>query len=481
MKTRILALAVAAALSGCASLPSSQVAPEAAVTAIPRLAPSSNISLKEDLAIDRWWTVFADHDLDRLMDEALARNEDLERAVARVREAQAGLDLARAAQSPTLDLQVRNGRSQQSEVGATPLPRGVERRANTHRVSLEAGYELDLWGRLSSSSAAARQRLLATEWARATLEWSLTARLAEAYFGLAAVDRQIEISEAVRASRATTVQLRSRELAAGVGSEFDLRRAEAELTGTEATLASLARSRAALERAVTALLGRTPAEIAVGRIARMRIDERRAFPSVLPQGSAADLLLRRPDIRQAEAELAAANHSIEAARAGALPSVRLTGNIGTDAAAVGNLFRGASAIWSLFATLTQALADGGKAEARFHEEKARAEQSLAGYRKTVAGAVLDVREAYETLDITRQAFDAERSRAASLARAHQLARLGHQHGALNTLDLLDAERNWYQAQLQQVSAYRDQLVAQVSAFKALGGGHAGAIQQGSLQ
>ena len=120
------------------------------------------------------------------------------------------------------------------------------------------------------------------------------------------------------------------------------------------------------------------------------------------------------------------------------------------------------------------LFDGGRAKARVHEEHARAEQSLANYRKAVAGAVLDVREAYASLDATHEAVRAQHERVASLARARQLAKLGYDNGALSYLDLLDAERNWYQAQLDQVGSYRDQLSSQVAAVKALGGGYAAA-------
>ncbi len=476
MKTKPLALLVAAALlAGCNTVPpATRIVPDAGLRTVPAISPSATATTKAGLSIERWWSLFGDADLDRLMDEALAHNEDLESAVARVREAQASLDGARAAHSPTLDLQGRAGRTQQTTVGTTPLPPNVQRLASTHRVSLEAGYEVDLWGRLAAGTGAAREQLLATEWARSSLEWSLTAKLAEAYFGLAAVDRQVEISEAVRVSRLATVRLRQAESAAGAGNEFDLRRAEAELTATDSTLASLARQRSSLERALTALLGRTPAEIASGQVRRNRIDESGPLAAVLPQGAAADLLTRRPDIRQAEAQLAAANYSIEAARAATLPGVRLTGNVGSDSKSLSNLFSGPAMIWSLLANVSQSIVDGGRLEARYREERARAEQSLANYRKSVAGAVLDVREAYEVLDATQQAYEAERNRVGSLARARELAKVGYENGALNYLELLDADRNWYQAQLQQVSARQDQLVAQVSAFKALGGGYAAA-------
>jgi len=445
------ALALAACATDTAKL---ELTPE-----IPALAAPASAKF-EALSIERWWALFGDPELERLVDDALAHNADLESAVARVREAQASLGMARAAQSPTLDGVVNTSRNHQSE-----------RSFSHHRVSLEAGYEADLWGKLASATAAARHQLFATEWARASLEWSLTASVAEAYFGLAAVERQLAISEAVRTSRLNTVLLRKKEQNVGAGSEFDLRRAEAELAATESTLAALGRERAALEHALALLSGRSPAEIAAGGFSTTQLSETFPVPNILPQGAASDLLVRRPDIRQAEAQLAAANASIDAARAATLPSIRLSGSVGSDSQTLSNLFSGPAAIWSLGASLAQPLLDGGRLRARVDEEKARGEQALAAYRKSVATAVADVREAYTNLDLTEQAFQAERNRVSSLARAHDLARRGHGAGALSYLDLLDAERNLYQAQLQQVGAYRDQLIGQVSAFKALGGGY----------
>ena len=469
---RFTALAVALALGGCAGVPNVlKLRPTSSMTSVPQIAPSASAAVKPGLSIDRWWTYFSDPNLDRLMDEALAHNEDLESAIARVREAQASLDIARAGQMPTLDLSVDTGKSQRSTVGATPLPPNVDRRSASNTLSLNAGYELDLWGRLASTTAAARHQLLSTEWARSVVEWSLTARVAEAYFEMAAVDRQIAISQAVRASRATTLKLRQREHAAGAGNEFDLRRAEAEVTATDSSIASLSKQRVSLERVLTALLGRTPTEIASATLTVRALDESRPLEAILPQGAMADLLVRRPDVKQAEEQLAAANANIEVARAATLPSVRLSGVIGSDAKSVGNLFSGPATIWSITASASQSIFDGGRLRARVREEHARGEQTLATYRRSVSGAVLDVREAYATLDVAHQAFEAERDRVASLARARELAKLGFDNGALPYLELLDAERTWYQAQLNQVTAYRDRLTAQVAAFKALGGGY----------
>ena len=474
MSKRLLVAACALALAACATAP--EVKPAASVTAIPELAPGAAATLRNDLAIDRWWSLFGDPVLDRLMEEALARNADLETAVARVHEAQATLDVVRAAQSFTLDANYSSSRSQLSEVSSMPVPPGVNRVSNRHRASLDAAYDLDLWGRLSSSTSAARSQLLATEWARSAVEWSLTARVAQSYFELGAADRQVELTEQVRRVRERALDARRREYAAGAGSELDLRRAEAELTGTEAQLASLGRQRAGLERALTQLLGRSPAEIISGGLQKNALDEAKPLDAVLPGGQTADLLVRRPDLRQAEAQLAAANYSIAAARAATLPTARLSGSLGSDAKSLSDLFSGPAAIWSIAGALAQPIVDGGRLRAKVREEQARAEQALAGYRKAVSGAVLELREAYSALELTQQEFQAQRARVVSLARARDLAQRGYDAGALGYLDLLDAERNWHQAQLDQVSAYRDRLNGQVAAFKALGGGY---IHQGS--
>jgi multidrug efflux system outer membrane protein len=461
------------ALAACATGPwdTPGVIEKPAATA-PELAPSATATMKADIAIDRWWTVFGDDNLNRLIEEALAHNADLETAVGRVREAQATLDAVHAAESPTVDAQVQGGRERKSTVGAAPIPPGVGPQFSSTRAQLSVGYEVDLFGKLSAGTQAARNQLLATEWARTTVEWSLTSQVAEIYFDLAAVDRQIVISEAVRSGREATVKLRRRENEVGSGNEFDLRRAEAELTGTKATLAGLARQRVALEHSLSLLLGRTPAEIASRAVTRSAIDESKAISAVLPQGAAGDFLVRRPDVRQAEAQLAAANSSIEAARAATLPSLRLSGAVGSDAKHVSDLFTGPAGIWSIFASAAQPIIDGGRLKAQVREEHARGEQALSAYRKAVASAFLDLREAYEALDITEQAYQAQRARVAALSRARDLANLGYRSGAFSYLDLLDAERNWYQAQLDQVSAYRDQLTGQIAAFKALGGGYA---------
>jgi len=465
---RSIALAALLTLAGCAG--TQTTTPESArYAALPALTPSASALPRADLSIDRWWLVFGDVHLNALVEQAVALNTDLELALARVREAQAGIEAARSRQRPTLDARVESQRSRASTVGAQPVPPGTDRHATSHGVSLVAGYELDLWGQLSQQTQAARARLLASEWARASTEWSLTAQVAETYFALVAVDRQIDISAAVRDSRITTLKLRQREIDAGAGNEFELRRAEAEVTSAEATLAQLNRQRVSLERALALLAGQTPETVRA--IARATLDESRLETAQLPQAGVERLLQRRPDIQQAEASLLASNADVAAARAGAYPRLSLSGAVGHDARSLSDLFSGPSLLWSLAGSVTQNLFDGGRVQSQVKAEQAREQQAQIGYRKAVAGAYFDLREAYQALDHTQQAYHAEGARVAALTRAREIALTGFGVGAISYLDVLDAERNLYQARLSRVDAHRDRLTAQVAIYKALGGGY----------
>jgi multidrug efflux system outer membrane protein len=470
------ALGAAWLLAACGSAPVAP-APAAAIGALPALQASRTATTVPGLAIDRWWTLFGDPTLDALVARALERNHDLTVAAARVREARARLDEAGAAGSPALDAQAQTARSRRSGDGA--LPSGAALTRSNHQAALVAQYDVDLWGRLASSQEAARQRLLAQEWTRASIEWSLTAQLAEAHFSLAAVRQQLRIGDAVRASRAHTLALRRQELAAGAASEFDVRRAEAELASADATLVALQRQRVALEGTLALLSGLPLAE--VGRMAGAvepaaadtapAFDPTRRFEARLPRGETRELLVRRPDLREAEVQLATAQHDIAAARAATLPALRLSGSVGSDVASLANLFNAPGFVWSIVAGLTQSLADGGANRARLEQAEARREAALAQYRRAVLAALLELREAYAALDLAERAQQAQAERVAAFERTRSLARIGVGAGALSQIDLLDAERNAFQAQLDAVNATRDRLLGQVAVMRALGGGH----------
>src|SRR6185295_12280703 len=258
------------------------------------------------------------------------------------------------------------------------------------------------------------------------------------------------------------------------------RRAEAELASTDATAVALARQRVELEATLALLSGRPLGAIASVETPRLPLDPAEAFTARLPQGDAAAMLLARPDVREAEAALAAARYDIGAARAATLPAVSLSGAVGSDVRSLGNLFSGPGFVWSIAASLAQSVFDGGQLRSRVHQADARADAAFADYRKVVLNAVVELREAYADLDLSEQARRADRDRVVALERARRLAALGVTNGSLTALDLLDAERNAFQAQLDEAASARDQRIAQVAVFKALGGGTPAPLALASL-
>lgn len=469
------ALAAVCMLLGCAGVPPSGDTDRPSLPDDVAFEGSAAATVVPNLAIDRWWTVFEDRQLDARIAAALADNRDLAIAAARLREARALLDQAAGAQGPRLDLSLSSGRARAS-ADATGGAAGASRTGGAHRVALVAGHELDLWGRLGSDALAARERLQVQVWARASIEWSLTAQVAEAHFALRAVTRQLDITRSMRRGRMREIDLRRAQHGAGSGAELDLRRAEAELATAEATLAALARRALALQNTLALLTGGPVSALVEPSpepgVAVPPLDPERAFEARLPDGPLVQLLVRRPDVRQAEAALRAARADVASARAATLPAVRLTGSVGSDVRELSALFSGPGFAWSLASGVVQAVFDGGRAAARVNESEARSDAALAHYQQTVAAAVIDVREAYLGFALDADALAAQQQRAASLARALRLARTAQEAGVATHLDTLDAERHHFQAQLAEVDAYRDRLLGQVAAFKALGGGHA---------
>lgn len=463
----VLATAALALLAGCAGGPYRAEPPRA--EPLPALQPGAGTTLA-DLSIRRWWLLLDDAELTRTIDDALVHNADLKVAAARLREAQAHWREVHAARGVDVTLQ---GSSARSRSAAEALPPGAPREGSSHGAAIAASFDLDLWGRLAAADDAARARLAAEGWARTAVAWSLTAQVAQAHVSLRTVMRQLAIADAVRAGRLATAQLRQRERAAGSGSEFELRRAEAELAQADAQLAALQRQRSALEGTLMLLAGRHAAQVTAEVPALAPLAMAAPQPVPLPQGDAGAMLLERPDVQRAERTLAALQADVAAARAATLPAVRLSGRLGSDARELSQLFSGPAFVWSLVAGVTQSVFDGGAAQARVDQAQARRDAALAEYRRAVAGAVIDLRDAYAALATTERALEAGQRRVEALERTRRLAQAGVAAGVLTRLDLLDAERASFQAQLDAADAARDRVLAQVAAYKALGGGTAG--------
>ena len=415
-----------------------------------------------------WWRVYADPALERLLEEALARNSNLQLAAARVDEARALLAQADAAFYPSVDATFSRDRSLSSAATGL-LPPGAARERNNYRGALNVAYEVDLWGRLRTTAQAAQADLLASEAARETVRIALAADVAKGYFALRALDSQVEATRRTLALRGEGLKLQRKRLDGGVISEYDYRQLEAEAAAARAQLPPLERDREIQEAALAVLLGRSPKAIMDGSVSRNEESGAQLLPAVVPSGLPSELLLRRPDLAEAEQRLVAANARVALARAAYFPSVQLTGFLGSEAQALSSLFSGPAGIWQFAAAVAAPIFAGGRLEAQVGAAEAREKQALAGYQGAIQNAFREVRVALAAQSRARESFEAEGARAAALGSALRLARLRYDNGLASQLDVIDAERNLLAAEIARHEALRAQRAAVADLYKALGG------------
>jgi len=433
-------------------------------------APSADASTrKADSVGEHWWSLYADPVLDSLIAEALQHNADLAVAAARILEARALASLADAAFYPSVSASLSGSRTKSSALGTFPLV-GVPLTQNDFRATLDASYEIDFWGKYRRASEAARADLLAAESTSETLRLSLTAQVAHQYFALLAADAQIAVTERTLNTRGETLMLFEKRVQAGTLSEYDLHQAQAEASATRSQLAGLRQSQDRLVSALALQLGRTPRAVMEDSVARGA--PAAAGDLLVPAGLPSDLLLRRPDLRAAEARLIAANARIGAARAEYFPAVGLTAYLGGESVNFSKLFSGPAGIFQFAAALTQPLWNAGRLRAGTLVSEARRDQALAEYRQSVASAFKDVRDTLAAQNVALEILAAESARAAALAEALGQARLRFDAGIASQLDVLDVERNLLAAELARIDAERARKAALADLLKALGGGWA---------
>jgi multidrug efflux system outer membrane protein len=329
---------------------------------------------------------------------------------------------------------------------------------------------VDLWSRLSRTRDAAREDLLASAYARDTLRNSLAAQVVQSYASLQALDAQVALFErAVQAQRDGLKLQRLRFNAGDIG-ELDIRQLEAELLANESQLPKLDRARGEAERALALVLGRAPRAVVEGTVTRSARPPAVPDSVALPAGLPSDLLQRRPDVQASEARLRAAGARIVAARAAYFPSISLTAGLGRESVELSRLTDGPSLVWSVIASLTQPIWDGGRIAAQNDLAQARRREVELDYRDTVAVAFKEVRDALgarsETEQTLRNAIERERA----LSRASQLTTLRFNGGEASRLVAIEAERDALTAQAQVADARRAMAAAQADLFRVLGGG-----------
>jgi multidrug efflux system outer membrane protein len=463
----ICSAALVALIAGCAVGPNYE-RPAVELPAAWQGAPVGGVKATGD----RWWALYADPVLDRLIEEALLNNRDLAGAAARVDEARAILRIADAQFIPAADATAQSDRSRSSERSSVPLPAGTPLERTTHRAQLNVAYELDLWGRLRRGSEAARAELLATQAAQHTVRIALASEVARSYYALVGLDSQVDATRRSLELRSDGLELQKVRHAAGLINDFTLKQLEAEVAAARAQLPALEANRTAQELVLAVLLGRSPRAIMEGAIARGADRGELASPAV-PEGLPSDLLLRRPDVVEAEHRLIAANARIGEARATLFPRIGLTGYLGSESAALSDLFSGPATVWQLAFGLTQPIFQGGRLFGEIEAVEARERRALALYQRTLQEAFREVRTALSTQARARETFEAEGARVAALTEALRLARIRYENGLLSQLEVLDSERNLLQAELNRIDALRAQRAAVADVVRTLGGGWEG--------
>ncbi len=406
-----------------------------------------------------WWELLRDDELQRLVRTALKENKDLRQAVASVEEFQARLSTARTDFIPQASVTANApafGRFNGAAIPGFPTP-------FSYYGQGELSWELDIWGRVRRANEAARADLLAREENRRAVILELVSGVAQAYFDLRQFDMQLDIARRTLESWEESVKIARARLRQGLIPKLDLDQFEAERDNAAARTAELERQVVQKENELSVLLGRNPAQIPRGRSLTEQV-----MPPAVPAGLPSELLQRRPDILQAEQELAAATARIGVAKAERFPKITLTGLLGLASPQLSSLGSGGfgAAGLGLVGPLLNAQTLGFQQQA----VEAQARQTLAQYEKTILVAFKEVEDALVAVRTAREQSQAQEAQVDALQSALRLADLRYRGGLSNYLDVLTAKRNLFDAELALTASRRLHLVSVVQLYKALGGG-----------
>jgi multidrug efflux system outer membrane protein len=456
-----LAAVVLMATAGCTVGPNYKRPTVTAPTAYRGLSPEAAESTSTaSLADQKWWEVFQDKDLQDLIRTALSYNYDVRIAASRVLQAQGQLGITRADQYPTLNVGGTGLNQRNPAIGPIPAYTTTD-----GQVTASSAWNLDFWGRYRRATEQARANLLASDWARQQVVSTLVASVASSYFQLRELDLALEISKNTLASRRESLELTTQLTEHGIDTMLDQRQTEELVYTAAAQIPDLERQIEQQENAISLLLGNNPGPVPRG----LNLTEQPHAPEV-PAGLPASLLERRPDIRQAEAKLVAANAQIGVARAAYFPQISLTGSAGFESVALTSLFSGPAGLWSLAGSVTEPIFQGGRIKSGVRLAEAQQQEALLTYQQTIQGAFRDVSNALIAYRKNRE-FRIEQERlTASAQDAARLSEMRFRAGATDYLEVLTNETNHFSDELTLVQAQFNELQALVQLYQALGGG-----------
>ena len=428
--------------------------------------PSWRFEEKEtkEVANTAWWEQFDDPVLNEVIQTALKENKDLQMAAVRVEEFMGRHVTTRAALFPQVGGAASAGRGRSTEKGPAPFSSAIENPADAYQVFLNASWEIDLWGKLRRATEAARADLLSTEEGRRAVTLTLVTSLASAYVNLRDLDKQLDIAKRTAKGREESYSLFQIRFREGVISETELYQAKSEYEQALATIPFLEKAIVKQENALSVLLGRNPGPIPRGKT----VDEL-VLPAV-PAGLPSDLLANRPDIRQAEQDLIAANARIGVAKSLYFPSISLTGLFGSASTDLSNLFSGPAKVWSFAAPLTAPIFTGGAIRGQVKSAKAVQQQAILRYQQSIQASFREVEDALVDQRKSREQLEVQARQVESLRNYARLARLRFDSGYTSYLEVLDAERSLFNAELSLVQTKGVLFQALVNLYRAMGGG-----------
>ena len=415
----------------------------------------------ESLGDLRWWQLFPDETLQSLIGTALDANYDVRIAAARILAARAQVTINRSFQFPEL---AASGSAEYQRVEGQLSPFQT-RSLFAPAGGLDLVFEIDLWGRYRRATEAARADLLATEDARGFVVTTLVSDVGSAYFLLRALDQELDIARRTLDLRVGSLQLVQRREAGGVAALIDVRQAETLVAGAAQTIPDIERQIEQTENVISILLGRSPAPVPRGRPLGEQIGARE-----LPAGVPSSLLERRPDVRQAEEQLAAATARIGVAKSDFFPRVFLTGSAGVGGFTVGGQTFGPQGLFAVGPSFTLPIFNTGRVAAGVDAAQASAQAAMLQYQQVVLGAFRDVSDALVEYAKRREARVQQEALTIAARDAVRLANIRYTGGVTTYLEVLDSDRQLFDAELGLVRIQRDELLAIVRLYKALGGG-----------
>ena len=417
----------------------------------------------QNTANTEWWRQFKDPELDALINEALLNNKNILLAAATVEKAAGVLTQTRSPLFPQFDYSGSGTKQRASEQGATPIPSSANPQS-TYQLLANASWEIDLWGRFRRLSEAAQADLLATQEAKRGVILSLVSSVATSYIQLLGLDMQLMIARRTFDSYAESVRIFELQFRYGQVSQMNLEQARTQYQTAAGTIPQIESQIALTENALSILLGRNP-----GPIQRDRTIFELKFPSI-PSGLPSDILVNRPDIRQAEQSLIAANAQIGAARALYYPTISLTGAFGVSSADLSHLFNGSARVWSYTGSVTGPIFTAGGISGQVKQAEAGRDAALITYESSIQSAFADVENALVACQKLAEQLRAQERLVKASKEYARLAQLQYKGGYATYLTVLNAQQQLFPAELNHAQYLASAFTSYVNSYKAMGGG-----------